>query len=105
LKNYAHPTNIICTNFPATFSTSVPGLYAKPILDIDIIIEDKTLLGGITARLEELGYKAEGEQGIPERFAFRSLMLCTQSLRTLRHTPAYLRNSCRHDARTRRHHA
>jgi GrpB-like predicted nucleotidyltransferase (UPF0157 family) len=52
-------------------STAITGLCAKPILDIDIIIEDKSLLGGITARLEALGYIAKGEQGIPGRFAFR----------------------------------
>ncbi len=54
-------------------STAVPGLYAKPILDIDIIIEDKALLGGITTRLESLGYIAKGEQGIDGRFAFRQM--------------------------------
>lgn len=52
-------------------STSVEGLVAKPILDIDIIIENKLLLPGITAGLERLGYTARGEQGIPGRFAFR----------------------------------
>jgi GrpB-like predicted nucleotidyltransferase (UPF0157 family) len=52
-------------------STSVPGLFAKPILDIDIIIEDKGLLPKITAQLERVGYESKGEQGIPERFAFK----------------------------------
>jgi GrpB-like predicted nucleotidyltransferase (UPF0157 family) len=54
-------------------STAVTGLWAKPILDVDIIIEDKTLLGGITTRLEGLGYIANGEQGLPGRFAFRQM--------------------------------
>lgn len=52
-------------------STSIPGLFAKPILDIDIIIENKDLLQSITSRLEQIGYKYKGEQGIPGRFAFR----------------------------------
>ncbi len=52
-------------------STSIPGLYAKPILDIDIVIENKTLLNEISARLEKIGYKNKGEQGISGRFAFR----------------------------------
>jgi GrpB-like predicted nucleotidyltransferase (UPF0157 family) len=52
-------------------STAIPGLYAKPVLDIDIIIEDKTLLNEITARLEKAGYLNKGEQGIAGRFAFR----------------------------------
>ena len=52
-------------------STSIPGLFAKPILDIDIIIRNKALLPTITVRLEKIGYKYKGEQGISGRFAFR----------------------------------
>lgn len=52
-------------------STAIPGLFAKPILDIDIIVEDKKSLYGISSRLEMLGYIPKGEQGIPGRFAFR----------------------------------
>ena len=52
-------------------STSIPGLIAKPILDIDIIIKNKIHLGDISAILEKLGYKNKGEQGISGRFAFR----------------------------------
>ncbi|MDX1908741.1 MAG: GrpB family protein [Bacteroidia bacterium] len=54
-------------------STAVPGLCAKPILDIDIIIQDKTLLDPISARLEKTGYLSKGDQGIPGRFAFRQI--------------------------------
>jgi GrpB-like predicted nucleotidyltransferase (UPF0157 family) len=52
-------------------STSIPGLFAKPVLDIDIIIEDKDLLCEITSKLEKIGYASKGEQGISGRFAFR----------------------------------
>ncbi len=52
-------------------STSLPGLSAKPILDIDIIIEDTSLLHKIEKILITLGYVSRGEQGIPGRFAFR----------------------------------
>lgn len=52
-------------------STSIPGLYAKPILDIDIIITNEIHLAGISAVLDRLGYINRGEQGIPGRFAFR----------------------------------
>jgi GrpB-like predicted nucleotidyltransferase (UPF0157 family) len=44
-------------------STAIPGLCAKPILDIDIIISNKALLDGISRSLENLGYKNKGEQG------------------------------------------
>lgn len=54
-------------------STSIPGLTAKPILDIDIILTDKNLLGNVTLKLEKLGYQSMGEQGIAGRFAFRQL--------------------------------
>lgn len=52
-------------------STAIPGLIAKPILDIDIIIEKKDQLNGISQKLEKLGYINRGEQGIAGRFAFR----------------------------------
>lgn len=54
-------------------STSIPGVFAKPILDIDIIIQDKSLLQEITSRLERIGYMSKGEQGISGRFAFRQI--------------------------------
>ena len=52
-------------------STGIPGLYAKPILDVDIIIKDKACIDSITRHLEALGYISRGAQGIPDRFAFR----------------------------------
>ncbi len=52
-------------------STALIGLVAKPILDIDIIIEDTRLLHDIEKILITLGYVSRGEQGIPGRFAFR----------------------------------
>lgn len=52
-------------------STAVPGLFAKPIIDIDIIIKNKDLLKEVTVRLNRIGYIAKGEQGIAGRFAFR----------------------------------
>lgn len=58
-------------------STSIPGLPAKPILDIDIIIEDPSLLTGISSELEKAGYHNRGDQGIPERFAFRQQSIYT----------------------------
>ncbi|MFD1453112.1 GrpB family protein [Oceanobacillus sojae] len=51
-------------------STSVKGLAAKPILDIDIIIESYHVFLEVTARLKELGYFHEGDKGIEEREAF-----------------------------------
>jgi GrpB-like predicted nucleotidyltransferase (UPF0157 family) len=58
-------------------STAIPGLPAKPILDIDIIIEDTSLLDSIAGRLMQAGYLNRGDQGIPGRFAFRQQSMFT----------------------------
>jgi GrpB-like predicted nucleotidyltransferase (UPF0157 family) len=52
-------------------STAIPGLAAKPILDIDIIIEEPALLQPIEKILITLGYTSKGTQGIEGRYAFR----------------------------------
>ncbi|WP_343745174.1 GrpB family protein [Chitinophaga sp.] len=51
-------------------STSVPGLAAKPIIDIDIIIQGPAGLPSVVAVLERLGYTWRGDLGIPGREAF-----------------------------------
>lgn len=51
-------------------STSVPGLAAKPILDIDIVIESMEHLPRVIRKLDELGYVHEGNLGIKNREAF-----------------------------------
>ena len=58
-------------------STAIPKLFAKPILDIDIIINNKDHLNEITSKLEKFGYKNKGEQGISGRFAFRQISTLT----------------------------
>lgn len=52
-------------------STSVQGLWAKPIIDIDVVISDNKLLPQVINRLESIGYKYEGNRGIEGREAFR----------------------------------
>ena len=52
-------------------STSVEGLSAKPIIDIDVVVEDNTVLKDAVAALERAGYEHEGDLGIPGREAFR----------------------------------
>ena len=51
-------------------STSVEGLAAKPIIDIDIVIKDYSVFGTLVAILESLGYVHEGNLGIKDREAF-----------------------------------
>ncbi len=52
-------------------STSVKGLSAKPILDIDIIIESREILKEIISKLEKLGYNYIGDLGVKDREAFK----------------------------------
>ena len=51
-------------------STSVPGLAAKPIIDIDVVIEDESKLQAVVDALAKIGYQYEGNLGIPGREAF-----------------------------------
>lgn len=50
-------------------STSVPGLAAKPILDIDVVV-DGPQVGKAVAALERIGYKHRGDLGVSGREAF-----------------------------------
>jgi GrpB-like predicted nucleotidyltransferase (UPF0157 family) len=66
-------------------STSVPGLAAKPVIDIDVVVRASEVMSGIS-RLGTLGYRHLGDRGIPQREAFESptssaphhLYLCPQ---------------------------
>ncbi len=51
-------------------STAVLGMIAKPIIDIDIIIE-RPLFLLVKERLEEIGYIHLGDKGISDREAFK----------------------------------
>lgn len=51
-------------------STSVPGLAAKPVIDLDIVIARETDLPRAISKLQVIGYRYEGEKGIPGRHAF-----------------------------------
>ena len=51
-------------------STSVPGLSAKPIIDIDTVIKDGSVLADAISRLEAIGYRHKGDLGIAGREAF-----------------------------------
>lgn len=51
-------------------STSVEGLSAKPIIDIDVVIKDYSVFENIVERLVSLGYIHEGNLGVKDREAF-----------------------------------
>lgn len=52
-------------------STSVPGLAAKPIIDLDIVVASAELVPVVIDRLAGLGYEHQGDLGIVGREAFR----------------------------------
>ena len=52
-------------------STSVPGLSAKPIIDIDVVIKDYSLFENVVSALGKIGYQHEGDLGIKGREAFK----------------------------------
>jgi GrpB-like predicted nucleotidyltransferase (UPF0157 family) len=53
-------------------STAVPGLAAKPIIDLDVVVRSADEVQLAILRLAQIGYVHEGELGIAGRAAFRS---------------------------------
>ena len=51
-------------------STSVPGLSAKPVIDLDLAIPSMGDFEAVKGALEAAGYRHEGDLGIPAREAF-----------------------------------
>ncbi len=51
-------------------STSVPGLASKPIIDLLVEVRDIVRIDALTGRLQEAGYRAWGEYGLPGRRFF-----------------------------------
>jgi GrpB-like predicted nucleotidyltransferase (UPF0157 family) len=51
-------------------STSIPGIYAKPIIDMLAVVSDIAVIDRCHADLAALGYVAKGEFGIPGRRYF-----------------------------------
>lgn len=50
-------------------STAVPGLAAKPVIDVDIVVPADAVDAAIAA-LQRVGYVHLGEMGVPDRHAF-----------------------------------
>ena len=51
-------------------STSVPGLPAKPIIDMDVVVPDETAVHPAIDALTAVGYEWRGDLGVPGRQAF-----------------------------------
>lgn len=80
-------------------STSVKGLSAKPIIDLDIVIPDYSRFDAVVAALETIGYIHEGDLGILGREAFKysgkehlrrhHLYVCTETSEELKRHLAF----------------
>lgn len=91
-------------------STSVPSLAAKPVIDIDIIVDRGHLQDTIDAFSQEGLYLYRGDLGIPERYAFkykdehvqpkRHVYVRIEGCQALRNHLA-VRDLCRQDAQIR----
>ena len=71
-------------------STSVPGLAAKPILDVDVVVDAADVPAAVTA-LESVGYVHRGDLGVTGREAFfapdeprRHVYVCTAGTTNVR---------------------
>jgi GrpB-like predicted nucleotidyltransferase (UPF0157 family) len=53
-------------------STSVPGMAAKPVIDMDVVIATVADLPSLKLRLGSLGYEHRGNLGVNDREAFLS---------------------------------
>ena len=51
-------------------STSIPGMTAKPIIDILLEVRDIDCIDAFNAAMGRLGYEARGEYGLPRRRYF-----------------------------------
>lgn len=61
----------LCVGIEHVGSTSVPGLWAKPIIDLDVVISSRQLFPAVRDRLAALGYLHRGNLEIPGREAFQ----------------------------------
>ncbi|HTK09638.1 MAG TPA: GrpB family protein [Ktedonobacteraceae bacterium] len=66
-------------------STSVPGLGAKAVLDMLIIVHDHTPIPDCVPSLEQLGYEYRGEAGVPGRHFFRKPPLSVSGFERTHH--------------------
>lgn len=90
-------------------STAVPGLAAKPIIDIDIIVNDGQVERVTSALATRKGWTYMGEWGVKGRHAFRkpktdpryNTYVCVEGCQALRNHLS-IRDLCRRDPEARK---
>lgn len=68
-------------------STSIPGMLAKPIIDMDMVLKHPEMFEAIKEALTDLGYEHVGDQGIKDREVFK---LANEVDRVLSHVVHHL---------------
>ena len=48
-------------------STAIPGIHAKPVIDMLPVVKDIAAVDSLNPQMEALGYEPMGEYGIPGR--------------------------------------
>lgn len=64
--------NGLVTSIEHVGSTAVPGLAAKPVIDIDVVLTSARDLQLVIPKLAHLGYEHRGDLGVIGREAFRA---------------------------------
>ena len=60
----------VMSNIQHVGSTSIPGMKAKPIIDIDVGLKNWEDFENVKSKLATIGYEYEGDRGITGREAF-----------------------------------
>ena len=68
----ANVLNELAVSIEHVGSTAVPGLAAKPVIDMDVLLRSSTDLPIVIRRLGELGYEHRGDLGVSGREAFQA---------------------------------
>jgi|GEM_PF-658989 GrpB-like predicted nucleotidyltransferase (UPF0157 family) len=56
-----------CCDIQHIGSTSIPGIYAKPVIDVLVVVNDLSIVDSLNTDFESLGYLPKGEFGIAGR--------------------------------------
>ena len=76
----------VASNIQHVGSTSIPGMKAKPIIDIDVGLNNWTDFEAVKKALAEIGYEHEGDRGITGRETFcRNGKVHNEILDTIEH--------------------
>ena len=70
IKNELNKVLTVSCQMQHVGSTSIPGMKAKPIIDIDVGLENWNDFEAVKKALAAIGYEHEGDRGIKGREAF-----------------------------------